>query len=1063
MPNDKLVAGQHGQAGSFSIHVIGQNNEETVYKQRYHLGLASVEERKLSRMEPRDGIPTLEFGETVIVPSVSITNTGMMPTPSQRVEIAIDYDFSDGLHMNLKNRLFLRSKACLMPAETGAASQGFLRYTTIKPNREELGDDYGPQQRLGICRFRAFQLGPETLIGTKLSPMSRYSVEYRAFDAPSGRSFRLAYPVENRSGIIGLRVLGTGEATSIRFSLRNTSSAALGLASESQRALQVQYYLSDDDSSNCVGLEAVKFMKGPVGSSARKRKVLCIDPNRQSEDGQKGHTVKIKNLGPGEERDLVHTLMFSTKAKPFSRASLQVDVLLEDLPRLLPNLETKKAGTFSVVQRRKLVVTCQPTFRNNPSAEVILVTTSVTKATQHQAWMAILEGMLGLKTETYSLTIHGHLDPSKDIKYSFKSGLKVKSLRDVFRGRIVIVLNDKFAPLPHEVRHLKCRPSLLMARSQDYHPSTRFLLVGSDSESIQHLSFLGSSIFTQRSMSADERPEPSPAGTTERTADPTETDASVDTSATERHANTAIDSKPLTSLEQLVDSDQNAVTNTTSASIPAIDVDDGHQEKLEATLVDPSPRQQSLPNGDAPRPYFQLLEVKGVPQSPAAKDSEVSVDMKLPIGKLINGLGCSLSRLDWYSKNSVQHENIKSFKIWLLRALDQERKAGAFPDLLPGLNIASVKRKLFSPPKSSQVESELSKRAESLRRWLRQQDPVRMYVIEISAAPRPVKVKEGVVSVWGLGSLIVHRGISRNGKSLVEITSPEPGPIFQSPSVIQSTSVLYSVATAMDTKLKIRCLCHALRGKGSNIDLTFEGVRQVLRDVLVSDFLMEISCLYDGKLELNEESSEMSTLTLQGLVTDLTLQELMGEAGTTPDLRNILKAELSDLIARLEVSVDCYGASRWWTAISRKKDLTSQRLSQCIDRLKGAWSLFIDDQIIRESSQNVKDSVAQLLKDDPSRSWWDAMYLLHSVASKQLYTSPAPVTVRRHSQIEIQSPEEQATSREHTNATKIQKFVPLKVDAKDVSKLENEFLERQRFGERVRQSLNESRSSFLLP
>jgi hypothetical protein len=336
-----------------------------------------------------------------------------------------------------------------------------------------------------------------------------------------------------------------------------------------------------------------------------------------------------------------------------------------------------------------------------------------------------------------------------------------------------------------------------------------------------------------------------------------------------------------------------------------------------------------------------------------------------------------------------------------------------------------------------------------------------MYVIEVSTAPRPVKVKEGVVSVWGIGSLIVHRGVSRNEKSLVEITSPEAGLIFQSPNLIQSTSVLYAVAAAADTGRKIRSLCHALRGKGSSVDLSFESVRQVLRDALVADFLLEISCVYDGKLELDQGSSQMSTATLQSLVTDVTLRELMGEAGTTTDLRSILEAELSDLIARLEVSVDSRDAAHWWTAISRKKDPTSQRLSQCVERLKGAWTLFINDRLIREARQEVEESVGKLLKEDPSRSWWDAMYLLHSPSNKQLYISPAPVTVRRHSQMEILSAG-QTTSSEHVNTAEIQKFVPLKVDAKDVSRFESEYLERQRFGERVRQSMLETRSSFLL-
>ena len=351
-PIVKLLQGRDGKDGTLKIRLSDAKNRKEVYHGRYDLALLAADEMKVSAMRCHNGeVPTLEFGETVIIPHAKFTNRGKMPTPRQRVMITLDSK-SRNITVDDRNRLFLPPNNSIQPFETIVASKGFLRFTTGKPRSEDFGDDFGPIHRTVVTHLRAFQLGPEVKSGSgKGHKNPEFCAEYKSFDS-KGTVWHLAPPVENRDGIVGLKSLGSNEKTSLKFSLINTSAKALGCKTPSGRRLLVQFYLMNGGEYD-VDLQGVELFQIHDTGTGRP---LCIDKEKVCKHGGKGHVVEITNLPAGKEYQIVRMLKFTDKVKPFTRAALQAEILLQDLPRLRPDMKKKSSSNLSLVQRRKFVV-----------------------------------------------------------------------------------------------------------------------------------------------------------------------------------------------------------------------------------------------------------------------------------------------------------------------------------------------------------------------------------------------------------------------------------------------------------------------------------------------------------------------------------------------------------------------------------------------------------------------------------------------------------------------------------------------------------------------------------
>jgi hypothetical protein len=478
------MPGADGKRGTFKIGLVDSNGMTTFYPGYQDICLTTTQEDKLSQLPDTEDCPTFEFGETVVISQCQVANFGKMPTPSkQRVLIRMKKD-AKNLTVH-KDNLFLPTESPVGPGERGLANEGRISFTAAAPDIDKLGDDFGPRRMEGTKEFQAFQLGPEN--DPELwPPPSDFMVEYKHFDQSGGARVMLAYPVENVSGVTGLGILSCGESTLIRIGLMNISKKALGHKSETKRKLQVHFFLSKD-SDHKLGLKDVELFK-------TSGKHVTLDPNNFAEKKKmNGHVVKVKDLPAQSETHIEHILKIASTASPYDKAKIQVAIFLQGIPELRAGGKTKKHSTLLLIQKRKFVVSCQPAYKPDPTAQVVLVTSASTTRAQYTAWLSVLNDKLGLAAEVYSMSIYSHLSPSEFVDFLDDGGARQKeTLRNLFASKLIIVLNEPFVPLTDGSSDKLSRPSAFLTNTSDFNPGTKWLIVDCDLQSVQHLSPAGS-------------------------------------------------------------------------------------------------------------------------------------------------------------------------------------------------------------------------------------------------------------------------------------------------------------------------------------------------------------------------------------------------------------------------------------------------------------------------------------------------------------------------------------------------------------------------------------------
>jgi len=210
-------------------------------------------------------------------------------------------------------------------------------------------------------------------------------------------------------------------------------------------------------------------------------KIEDISPERPV--GKQGFRKEIAFLPGGGDTTIRLSFKFnSDNIRPASRAALQADIYIQKIPTLLPDMtkitETKK----KLIQRRIFVASCQPKFDDKSDANVVLVTTTGSKPDQVEAWETLFLDRLGFKSQVYSLSRYGHLDASKVPE--------TRELKESVADKLVVVLNEEYIPQPNaeNTRKKSSRPSLFINSTYDFDPSTRFLVVGGDVKTVDHLS-----------------------------------------------------------------------------------------------------------------------------------------------------------------------------------------------------------------------------------------------------------------------------------------------------------------------------------------------------------------------------------------------------------------------------------------------------------------------------------------------------------------------------------------------------------------------------------------------
>jgi len=463
-----LRRGNNGSDGTFHILIEPNQGTAVSYSRRYDLAFQDSITNHLSDIPGRN---TFEFGELVVVAACLVKNTGYMPLPWQRTIIGFEY--VEGLNPCWDDRLFLEQNSNLRPGGEKEARQGHLRYFCPFPS--SLGTDYDPIHKQGTIQYIAQQLGPENDT-TDNSMISDFQEKYTHFHE-SAENIAMAFPVENKAGILGIHSLGSHETTLLRLKLDNMSNQSLGSDSKCGRALFVQLYYADDKEYE-IPVQSLK-VRGDRG------KILNISRDHR----HRGHRKEILVLPRRSNTTIQLTFKLDDDdMRPCATAGLQADIYLQKIPTLHVDGTFEEHTKKRLVQRRLFVASHQPKFMELTKSDVVLVTTTASTADQVSAWESLVSQRLGLHPKVYSLSRYGHFDATKVAEH--------KRLLESFSGNLVILLNEPYFAQPNveSERKTTCCPSQLMNSTFDFDKSTNFLVVGGRTDAVEHLSPKASSI-----------------------------------------------------------------------------------------------------------------------------------------------------------------------------------------------------------------------------------------------------------------------------------------------------------------------------------------------------------------------------------------------------------------------------------------------------------------------------------------------------------------------------------------------------------------------------------------
>lgn len=471
-PTNTLTSGQDGENGSLAINIPDMNISASA---RYDLRLENLS--ILTNGSFSAG--SFEFGDTAIVQKITVQNVGPMPTPPRQRTLFRIKPTDPYIRPRQEDEAFIPMDCSIASGDCYDVISK-LNFTVGYPDFPTIADDFEPFIHRTNFLIRSTQLGLER--GMSSGSRTVFQRDFLNFHLKTDHTMVIRFPVENVAGIVGLRSLASGESTSLQFAVRNIGRYGLGLSCHStfKRFLGVQVFL--DQSKSDIDVSNVKFVSVD-GKEAN------ISMNCHRADGEelfyRGHLVEISSLATGSVTDIHQTLSLSPDVLPYSRLTLQAEVILQDVPRLTQEGRTKLGRNgLRVIQRRKIEVVSEPAFGTSASGDVdvVLVSTLSTTRAQYISWMDMVQKTMGLRVESFSASRYGHLEPNKVLPNG-------TTLRQAFADKLVIVLNEKYSPI--RKNSLKVRPSRLLPRGcsqgSGFEASTRWLIVGSSRASEKQL------------------------------------------------------------------------------------------------------------------------------------------------------------------------------------------------------------------------------------------------------------------------------------------------------------------------------------------------------------------------------------------------------------------------------------------------------------------------------------------------------------------------------------------------------------------------------------------------
>ena len=479
-PTNPLYGGNNGKDGTFVMKIKHAcTNLESSFTARYNLEFESIVTEQVSSMvAPK----TYEFGETVFVTKIKVKNTGRMPTPSQRV--LFKFGEVEGVNYDLSSHIFLRKDTCVPQDRTAYADEGFMKFDcpyptmaiddTTKSFIPVIGaTDYDPIKAHARVLYNALQLGKENKT-TDLDYISDFQAPYADFQSKPD-VLHLSYPVENPDSIRGFRALDAMETSILEMTVNNISNQEFGSHSRTGRHLYAQVYYADDRSYD-IPIEKIT-VRAENGTLVKVQPTLLPGAS-----GGKGYRYTISSLPARDSFTVQLSFKFdSDEIQVSQKAGLQIDLYLQKIPTLLTSGETEMHAEKQLIQRRLFVASCQPRFRPEKISDVIMVTTTGSDARQVSAWQAVLNE-LGFSCQPYSLSRYGHMNA--------KSKVENVDVAQAFSGKLVLLLNDEYTPMPNmqASNRKRKRPSELLKSVYEHNDSSKFLIVGGTPASVRHLS-----------------------------------------------------------------------------------------------------------------------------------------------------------------------------------------------------------------------------------------------------------------------------------------------------------------------------------------------------------------------------------------------------------------------------------------------------------------------------------------------------------------------------------------------------------------------------------------------
>ena len=370
-----LTSGNAGPAGSFVIHVTN-NGQTEAYPERYDLRLLGFEHRS----DNDDGI--YEPEEMIQITKVEVMNVGGMPTPATRkIELSLreqGWVYPEQQHLTMPFSLGPGQRHTFVTEKLSAKLGAFHPSKPSDPLAQE-----------EVVRHRAF-------VPDARREFAHYE-NHRSFEL--GR-FLIRFPIES-SPIEALFSLGPGQASRLRFTIKNSSTKPYGARSELGRRLAFRLF----------------FHESELGDDH----ILFFDDTGARIPLSRGFSREIPELLPGQSLTVEGILAVSEEA-PFFRAGRMW--LSLELGSIANPAEPKP------IQYRAFDVRVSRPFDREALGDVLLVVNNRTDAGDVEAWQGLCSA-LGLRFSVYDLSLEG----------GFELGQNGKLSAEELRGRTIVFLN----------------------------------------------------------------------------------------------------------------------------------------------------------------------------------------------------------------------------------------------------------------------------------------------------------------------------------------------------------------------------------------------------------------------------------------------------------------------------------------------------------------------------------------------------------------------------------------------------------------------------------------------